>query len=254
MKGATGLTVMLTRREKELVEKIARKVFKKFCPAGPGGQIEFDDLVHLGIIGLLEAKKRYDEKRGIPFFVFASVRIRGAMLDQIRMQPIVRTSQEFARKFNSLKKVRESLLRKGEVPEDEKLAEKLGWTLEEVQKVSGQAVHMIQAKETVQNENGGQLEKRGEIIRESGPGSEKLLLRKELATSIRTCLENLPFDEFRMVLLARVLEDIKLKELADAMGCSIQTVANRQEAARLLMKDCLERQGWSPKEFSQLFG
>ncbi len=248
--GSTGVTVMITKGEKALVNKIATKVYKRFCPAGPDGQIEFEELVHLGVAGLLEAKKRFDETLGVPFPVFASMRIRGAMLDQIRMQPIVRTSQEFARKNKALKKAKESFSRKGEAADDEKLAEELGWSLEEVQKVSSQAVNMVQVKENVEKDDDGA---RGEIIRDGGPGAENLLLRKELAVSIQMCLENLPSDDFRMVLLGRVLEDVKLKELAEVLDCSLQTVANRQEAAQKSMKDCLERQGWNLKEFSQIF-
>ncbi len=253
MNGSTGVTVMVTKREKALVDNIAKKVYKRFCPAGPDGQIEFHELVHLGVAGLLEAKKRFDETQGVPFLAFASMRIRGAMLDQIRTQPIVRTSQELARKRNALKKAKEFFFREGEEADDEKLAKKLGWRLEEVRRVSGQVVGMVQARENVERGDEENCSSQGEIIRDWGPGAENVLLRKELAATIQTCLEKLPSDDFRLVLLGRVLEDVKLKELAEAMDCSLQTVANRQEAAQKMMKECLERQGWNLKEFSQLF-
>ena len=46
--------------------------------------IDSDDLLHVGMIGLIEAVDRYDEERGIPFKSYAGLRIRGAMLDSLR--------------------------------------------------------------------------------------------------------------------------------------------------------------------------
>jgi DNA-directed RNA polymerase specialized sigma subunit len=145
--GSSDVSVMITPREKALVGKIASNVYRRYCPAGQAGQIEFDELFNLGIIGLLEAKNRFDPDRGIPFPVYASSRIRGAMLDQIRYQPIIRTSQELAQKIKLLKKARESFFQKGQQADDKILADKLGWTAEEVRNVSKQSVHVVPAME-----------------------------------------------------------------------------------------------------------
>ena len=50
-------------------------------------QVEVDDLVSAGTVGLIEAVERYDEKRGVPFANFAYSRIRGAIIDEIRRVP-----------------------------------------------------------------------------------------------------------------------------------------------------------------------
>jgi RNA polymerase sigma factor for flagellar operon FliA len=250
--GSAGLTVMVTAREKTLVEKIAAKVYKRYCPAGPNGQIELEELIHMGIVGLLEAKSRFDPNRGIPFLAFASIRIRGAMLDQIRRQPIVRTSQDLARKIKKLKKARESLLKEGKNPDHKQLAKKLEWSVEKVRKTMSHAVQIISVQENVGNWDGDEIAARGEIVRDKGPDAEGFLLRRELAESVQKCLEKLPSDELRLVLLGRILEGLRLRELAQVMSCSIQTIANRQETAQVLMRDCLEKSGWSPDDVGKM--
>jgi RNA polymerase sigma factor FliA len=242
---SSGVSVMITPGEKSLVGKIASNVYKRYCPAGQAGQIEFDELFNLGIIGLLEAKNRFDPNRGIPFQVYASNRIRGAMLDQIRYQPIIRTSQELAQKIKKLKKARESSFQKGQKADDKILGDKLGWTAEEVRSVSRHSVHVVPVMENVEKETDGSREYWGEIITDKSPSAENMLLINELAACVQECLENLPSDEYRIVLLGRVVEDLNLRELADVLNCSNQTVANRQERAQDLMKNCLEKKGWN---------
>jgi len=62
-----------------MIKKIAGKLSIALPPA-----IDQGDLVGSGIIGLLEAYERYDPSRKVPFSAYASARIRGAMIDEIR--------------------------------------------------------------------------------------------------------------------------------------------------------------------------
>lgn len=252
MKGSSDVSFMITPGEKALVGKIASNVYRRYCPAGQAGQIEFDELFNLGIIGLLEAKNRFDPDRGIPFLVFASSRIRGAMLDHIRYQPIIRTSQELAQKIKLLKKARESLFRRGQQANDKILADNLGWTAEELSNITKQSVHVVPAMENVEKETVGNREYWGEVIADNSPSPEKMVLVNELAAIVQECLKNLPSDEYRIVLLGRVVEELNLKELADVLNCSNQTVANRQEKAQELMKICLEKKGWTLETLGEI--
>jgi DNA-directed RNA polymerase specialized sigma24 family protein len=54
------------------------------------------------------------------------------------------------------------------------------------------------------------------------------------------------------VLIGRVVEDLNLRELADVLSCSNQTVANRQQKAEELMKKCLENNGWTPEALYEI--
>jgi len=66
-------------QELDLVDLIARQLSKSM-----GRAVEFDDLLSAGREGLLDAARRFDAARGIPFRAYANVRIRGAMIDGVR--------------------------------------------------------------------------------------------------------------------------------------------------------------------------
>ena len=71
---------------------LVRNIAKRVVPAAP--QLEVDDLVSAGTIGLIEAVDRYDVKRGVPFTSFAYRRIRGAIIDEVSQLAAVRTSRD----------------------------------------------------------------------------------------------------------------------------------------------------------------
>jgi RNA polymerase sigma factor for flagellar operon FliA len=65
--------------ELALVEAIAAQILRSV-----GRSIEFDDLVGAGREGLLDAARRFDPSRGVPFGAYAALRVRGAILDGVR--------------------------------------------------------------------------------------------------------------------------------------------------------------------------
>jgi len=69
----------LVTRYAPLVKRIAYHLLNRLPPS-----VQADDLVQAGMIGLLEASKNYDPTQGASFDTYAGIRIRGAMLDEIR--------------------------------------------------------------------------------------------------------------------------------------------------------------------------
>ena len=69
----------LIRRHVPLVRRIALHMIAKLPP-----NVELDDLIQVGMIGLAEALSRFESEQGVQFETFASQRIRGAMLDELR--------------------------------------------------------------------------------------------------------------------------------------------------------------------------
>lgn len=65
--------------ELSLVETIAAQIARSV-----GNSIEFDDLIGAGREGLLDAARRFEPQRGVPFRVYANFRVRGAILDGVR--------------------------------------------------------------------------------------------------------------------------------------------------------------------------
>ena len=96
-----------------------------------GYAVEYDDLVGYGIFGLIDAIDKFDSSKEVKFETYASLRIRGAILDQIRkMDWIPRSVRQRQRKIDEAMKQIE--MRTGKTASDEELAKQLGLTDEEL--------------------------------------------------------------------------------------------------------------------------
>ncbi|MEE1078233.1 MAG: FliA/WhiG family RNA polymerase sigma factor [Agathobacter sp.] len=96
-----------------------------------GHNVEYDDLVSYGIFGLIDAIDKFDLAKNVKFETYASLRIRGSILDQIRkMDWIPRTVRQRQRQIDEAMKQIE--MRTGRVATDEELAKELGVSDEEL--------------------------------------------------------------------------------------------------------------------------
>lgn len=116
---------VLVERHAALVKRVACHMMARL-PAS----VQLDDLIQSGMIGLIEAAKNFDASKGASFETFAGIRIRGAMLDEIRRgdwapRSVHRNSRMVADAINEL----ESQL--GREPKDIEVAEKLDISLDE---------------------------------------------------------------------------------------------------------------------------
>lgn len=95
-----------------------------------GYNVEYDDLVGYGIFGLIDAIDKYDYGKGIKFETYASLRIRGAILDQIRkMDWIPRTVRQKQKKIDEA--IKQVEMKTGKTATDEEIACELGITEDE---------------------------------------------------------------------------------------------------------------------------
>ena len=99
---------------------IARRIHERL----PGG-VQLEDLVHSGVLGLLQATQNFDSTRNIKFKTFAKFRIRGAILDSLR--ELDRASRGLRSKSRKLNAASEQLsLRFGRQPTEEEIAHEVG--------------------------------------------------------------------------------------------------------------------------------
>ena len=96
-----------------------------------GHNVEYDDLVSYGIFGLIDAIDKFDLAKNVKFETYASLRIRGAILDQIwKMDWIPRTVRQRQRKMDEA--IKQIEMRTGKNATDEELAKELGLTEDEL--------------------------------------------------------------------------------------------------------------------------
>jgi RNA polymerase sigma factor for flagellar operon FliA len=116
---------LLFEENLNLVKSIARHI----CVRLPPGQ-QLDDLVQVGLIGLLEASRVYDASLGASFKSYASIRIRGAIMDELRRQSWVpRSVQQKSRKLSAAIHAVEK--REGRAATDRDIAAELNESLAE---------------------------------------------------------------------------------------------------------------------------
>jgi RNA polymerase sigma factor for flagellar operon FliA len=103
-----------------LVKTVAGRLFMYL-----GSNVEFDDLVGYGVFGLIDAIDKFDSEKDVKFETYASLRIKGAILDQIRkMDWIPRTIRQKQRKIDEA--IRAIELRTGKNAADDEIAAELG--------------------------------------------------------------------------------------------------------------------------------
>jgi len=231
----------LTYEEETLVRRIARDIFYKYCSKNKGDSVSSEDLCHEGIIGLLEARSSFDVSRGTPWLSFASIRVRGAMIDMLRRQPLIRLPQDVHKKVRELLDVKQILLKQGQDVTSDLLAGELGWSLEEVYEIASLSpvlVHLDEGESHDEEEYNP-----GVLLRNNESGPEKRSLQAELAHLVNICLGKLdPRD--RLVVVGRLLEELKLKDLASTLGCTMENIRILQKKATNQLKKCIENQGW----------
>ena len=96
-----------------------------------GGNAEYEDLVSYGVFGLIDAIDKFDTNKDVKFETYASLRIRGSILDQIRkMDWIPRTVRQKQKKIDEA--IKQVEMRTGKNASDEEIAQELGLSEDEL--------------------------------------------------------------------------------------------------------------------------
>src|SRR4249920_3545421 len=129
-KGQLDVNAML-KQYSPLVRRLAHQMIAKL-PAN----VEIDDLIQVGMIGLTDALSRFDAAQGVQFETFATQRIRGAMLDELRGNDwMSRGDRRHQRSIETaVHKLEQSL---GRAPNETEIAREMGLTLVAYQELLG---------------------------------------------------------------------------------------------------------------------
>lgn len=232
------VTQLITTQEQAELAKLAKAVHYRYCRRSHDVQLEVEDLLHLGVIALLEARKTFDAEKG-DWLPFLRLRARGAMLDDIRRQAPV--SQDDYQKVRQLEAARQSLQREGIAPDEQALAARLGWQVAEVSSWRRQLPMLVPA---LNAEGDDEENPHGRVLVSGDLGPAELTLRKEMWQIVSDCLASLPSPDLRLILESRTLHGLGLKELAASFACTMESIRLKQKKAAAWVRECLERKGW----------
>ena len=220
-----------------LVDKIAMRLIARLPP-----NVELDDLKSAGMIGLIDAIGKYSDDKGSRFRVYAEIRIRGAIMDELRSQDWVPRSVR-ERKNNLQKKILQLTNILGRSPTDEEVAASLDICLADyyVLKRQTETKSMISFEDLKSKSDDGN----GRDILESIPDHSQIdpASLTEQTTELKLvyhALKELP-DRQRMVLSLYYFEDMKLKEIGSLLGVSESRVSQIQSNAMALLRPIIER-------------
>lgn len=200
-----------------------------------GYNVEYEDLVSYGIFGLIDAIDKFDCLKDVKFETYASLRIRGAILDQIRkMDWIPRTIRQKQKRIDAA--IKEIETQYGRSATDEEIAKLLGITDEEYLDWQSQMkiTNVVSLNEF--------LEQGSEVPNEAGStksaafdSPEEILERDELKKMLEQALELLTEKE-RKVIVLYYYEDLTLKEISNILEVSESRISQLHTRALQKMR------------------
>lgn len=198
-----------------------------------GNNVEYDDLVSFGVFGLIDAIDKFDLSKEVKFETYASVRIRGAILDQIRkMDWIPRTVRQKQRKIDEATKAIEG--RTGKTATDDQVAEELGISADEYIGWQSQlkVTNVVSLNEFMEQGNEPVMDaKRNSLFAQP----EDSIAKDELKKVLGEALELLT-DKEKKVILLYYYEDMTLKEISHILEVSESRVSQLHTKALAKMK------------------
>lgn len=180
--------------------------------------VDRDELHGAGAAGLVDAAHRYDASTGVPFARYASIRIRGAILDATRTRDwATRRLRRDLRAIETATSTLEERLQR--TPEDSEIADELGISLEVVQERRASAVTATLLTLDRPLGDDGDVTSLADRIEENDTSwlPEQSLERNELVGTLRTAVARLP-ELPRRVLMEHHFEGRLLRDIADDLG------------------------------------
>lgn len=213
----------------KLVKIIAGKLYTHY-----GSNVEFDDLVGYGVLGLIDAIDKYDYTKNIKFETYASIRIRGAIIDEIRnLDWIPRSIRQKAKKVSEAYKNLEMTL--GREPDKKDLAVYFEKSEDEVMKMLEEInIYNVISLEEELREN-LKIQVPDETL-DSNP--EDSLIKKDTIEILKKSLETLKERE-QMVINLYYYENLTYKEIGSILSISESRVSQIHSKAIIKIKNTM---------------
>ncbi|NLJ96307.1 MAG: FliA/WhiG family RNA polymerase sigma factor [Clostridiales bacterium] len=198
-----------------------------------GHNVEYDDLVGYGTFGLIDAIDKFDYSKGYKFETYASLRIRGSIIDQIRkMDWIPRSIRQKQRKIDNACQSLESKYGKNYTDED--LAKEMNITVEELDDWQNQTkiTNIISLDEFLEQ---GSESKTEQYFATTFDQPEKIVESQELKHILANALETLTERE-KTVIVLYYYEELTLKEISKILEVSESRVSQLHTKALKKLK------------------
>ncbi|WP_406542244.1 FliA/WhiG family RNA polymerase sigma factor [Clostridium ljungdahlii] len=220
----------LVKKYLPLVKYIASRVI-----IGKTKYIEYEDLVSYGMLGLIDAINKFDKDRGMKFSTYASIRIKGSMIDELRRNsPISKGAMDKLNKYNA---AMDSLRTKlGREPSSEEIANELGMPLKKMMEIENYInyISIVSLEDLIFSED-DDIPLMGTVEDTKSPSPEKSLEKKEMLEYLAKAL-NLLNEKDNLVITLYYYEKLTLKEIGHILNVSESRVCQLHSRAILHLR------------------
>jgi RNA polymerase sigma factor for flagellar operon FliA len=222
-----------------LVKKLAHQLKARLPP-----NVEVDDLIQAGMMGLLDAIARYEDTHGAQFETYAVQRIRGAMLDELRSSDwLPRSIRQNMRKVEDAVQVLTQQL--GRAPQESEMAKQMDMTLVQFQALLGECGgHQLIYYEDFHDAEGGHEHFLDRFAASESQEPSQGLVDESFRAAVIDSINRLP--EREKILMGLYYEqEMNLKEIGAVLGVSESRVCQLHSQAIARMRSTLREQSWT---------
>ncbi len=237
-KGKTLNTEQMLKQHASLVKKMAYQLKSKLPSC-----VELDDLIQAGMIGLMDAIQRYEDTHGAQFETYASQRVRGAMLDELRGADwLPRGIRKNMRDIEAAVQKLEQRL--GRPPTEAEIAKHMNVSLDDYFDVLSDCQgHQLIYYEDFQDEDGSEhfLDR---FVDDDSSDPMRSLLESDFRDALMACIDRLP--EREKILMGLYYEqELNLKEIGAIMNVSESRVCQLHSQAVARLRASLRERAWT---------
>jgi RNA polymerase sigma factor for flagellar operon FliA len=195
------------------------------------GHVSRDDLTSAGMMALAQAARGFDATRGVPFARYASMRIRGGIIDELRGHDWASRSVRIkARQRGAAEEALAAVL--GRHPTQRELADHLGVSIDDLATVEGD-VHRSVVLSLQGFSDAGTLEG---MLPHQDPGPEESLLNRERESYLINAVAALP-ERLRIVVQGYFFDERPMAEIASELGVTESRISQMRAEGLALLKD-----------------
>ncbi len=205
-----------------MVHKIVRRVITYLKPP-----LSFEDMVSAGTVGLVRAARDFDPSQRAEFKTYAYIRIKGAILDELRGWSFVPAN--LSKRIRNAQCLSQKIAEKtGTTPTDVELAEELGITVDELSEVfeNARAQHFVSLDGFGENSPAP-----GNLLAAGGANTpDEQIEREELISKLAEAIQQLP-QKHRQVILLYYQQHLTMKQIAEIMEITESRVSQLHASA-----------------------
>jgi len=202
--------------------------------------IDIDDLMNVGVIGLIQAVDRYDPSRDNKFMTYAVFRIKGAVLSELRSRDFLSRSNR--RKIRDLENACLKLEQKlGREVDDEEIAEELGVDIEQIRRTKQMSSISFISFEDLEFSSRDEKEKLLSYLVDNDDDALTLARLKEIKEAVARAIEQLPGKE-RLVISLYYLDELTMKETGKVLNITESRVSQIHSQAILRLRAKLKKE------------